>query len=204
MLLYLQYILKITKTCYLKVCSCRFKCVCLLICAHDKFNTFHLTEPPEDPIFYVQPLNITVQPINAVTRGAFSCAVFPSKNVQSINWYFAPAGSGSVEMPIEPMQISPDSNTMVRYSGGTSVLILDSVGMEQEGAYHCVVVTTTGSSVDSEVAHLTFSGENYTVELYAWKSSPIHWELTSHLGVLFMHDIRHYVCVSERKLVQEW
>ena len=68
-------------------------------------------------------------------------------------------------MPIEPMQISPDSNTMVRYSGGTSVLVLDSVGMEQEGAYHCEVMTTTGSSVDSEVAHLTFTGENYT----AWK-----------------------------------
>ena len=169
MLLSLYSILKITKTCYLKVCSCRFKCVCLLICAHDKFNTFHLTEPPKDPIFYVQPLNITVQPINTVTRGAFSCAVFPSNNVQSINWYFEPAGSGSaqgsVEMPIEPMQISPDSNTMVRYSGGTSVLVLDSVGMEQEGAYHCEVVTTTGSSVDSEIAHLTFNGENYT----AWK-----------------------------------
>ena len=106
-------------------------------------------------------------------------------------------------MPIEPMQISQDSNTMMGYSGGTSVLVLDSVGMEQEGAYHCVAVMITGSSVDSEVAHLTFSGENYTVELYAWKSSPIHWELTSHLGFLFMRSAaQHYVC--ERKLVQEW
>ena len=105
-----------------------------------------------DIMFIAQPLNITVQPINGVTRGAFSCSVFPDDDVQTITWYY---GQG---LNITSVNIG-DPNVMVGSKSGTSVLVLENVGMEQQGFYHCEVITSSDNLVGNS-AYLTFDGES--------------------------------------------
>jgi hypothetical protein len=93
------------------------------------------------PEFVIQPLNITVQSINNVTRGAFSCGVYPSSPVQSIAWYFDP-GSGA--SPVSSTS-DPDVRTLPQ-TGGTSVLVLENVGPERVGSYHCRVTLDAGEN----------------------------------------------------------
>ena len=104
-----------------------------------------------DTMFIAQPLNITVQPINGVTRGAFSCSVFPDDDVQTITWYYGQGVITSVNVD--------DPNVMVESAGGTSVLVLENVGMERQGFYHCQVMTSSGNLV-SNSAYLTFDGKS--------------------------------------------
>ena len=103
-------------------------------------------------MFIAQPLNITVQPIDGVMRGAFSCSVFPDDDVQTITWYY---GQG---MNITSVNID-DPNVMVGSEGGTSVLVLENVGMERQGFYHCKVMMSSGNLV-SNSAYLTFDGKS--------------------------------------------
>ena len=103
-------------------------------------------------MFIVQPLNITVQPINGVMRGAFSCSVFPDNDVQTITWYYGQGGN------MTSVNIS-DPNVMVKSEGGTSVLVLENVGMEQQGFYHCKVMRSS-NNLASDSAYLTFNGKS--------------------------------------------
>ena len=120
-------------------------------------NSIHLclcTYPGSpDTMFTVQPLNITVQPINNVMRGAFSCSVFPDDDVQTITWYYRQG------MNITTVNIS-DPNVMVGSEGGTSVLVLENVGMEQQGFYHCQVMTMRSGNLVSNSAYLAFDGKS--------------------------------------------
>ena len=113
--------------------------------------------PPPELMISVQPLNITVQPINGITRGAFSCAVNPSDAALAISWYFD-ARSG------EPMPVDiNDQDVMVQFTNGTSVLVLDNVSMEREGIYHCeAVVVGSNNPLSSEPAYLEFIGEIFS------------------------------------------
>ena len=112
------------------------------------------------PEFVIQPLNITVQSINNVTRGAFSCGVYPSSPVQSIAWYFDP-GSGA-----SPVSTSdPDVRTLPQ-TGGTSVLVLENVGPERAGSYHCQVTLDAGENpLVSGEGFLVVNGEFATIQL---------------------------------------
>ena len=105
-----------------------------------------------DTMFISQPLNITVQPIDGVIRGAFSCSVFPDDDVQTITWYY---GQG---VTITSVNVD-DPNVMVGSEGGTSVLVLENVGMDRQGFYHCKVMTSSDNLV-SYSAYLTFDGES--------------------------------------------
>ena len=110
--------------------------------------------------FVIQPLNITVRSINGVTRGAFSCGVYPGNGVESISWYFdSDPGSG------EPALVDVnDPDVMVRSTGGTSVLVLDSVGMEQIGWYHCEVeLTGSATPLRSSSAYLQYDNGGYNM-----------------------------------------
>ena len=108
-----------------------------------------------DIMFIAQPLNVTVQPINGVTRGAFSCSVFPDDDVQTITWYYYGQGLNITSVNID------DPNVMVGSKSGTSVLVLENVGMEQQGFYHCEVITSSDNLVGNS-AYLTFDGEYAT------------------------------------------
>ena len=52
-----------------------------------------------------------------------------------------------------------DTDVMVESAGGTSVLVLDNVGMDQEGSYHCEALLVDGSTVTSSTATLEINGE---------------------------------------------
>lgn len=119
------------------------------------FLTLMHTGSSPDPAFIVQPLNITVQPINGVMRGAFSCSVFPADDVQSITWY-----SGTTPLS------NSDPDVVVESAGGISVLVLDSVGMEQEGPYHCEVVMNSGNDLVSETAYLQYNGQYIVIYVH--------------------------------------
>lgn len=119
-------------------------------------SLFHFSESQPQPVFVIQPLNTTVQPINGVMRGAFSCGVYPSNRVESISWYFdSDVGSG------EPAPVdSNNANVTVLSAGGTSVLVLDNVGMEQMGGYHCeVALTGSATPLISARGYLQYIGE---------------------------------------------
>ena len=64
-------------------------------------------------------------------------------------------------MPLEPMSLDPSNpNVMVETTAGTSILVLDGVGLEQEGGYHCEVVLEGGAGVMvSNTGSLTYSSE---------------------------------------------
>ena len=89
-------------------------------------------------------------------RGAFSCGVYPSNVVESISWYFdSAAGLGEAA----PVDVN-DPDVMVLSTGGTSVLVLDSVGTEQIGWYHCGIAWTGSDTLlNSSHAYLQYNGE---------------------------------------------
>ena len=124
-----------------------------------------LKGPSSDPEFIVPPSNIVVQSINGVMRGAFSCSVSPGADVQSITWFFE---SAIVNQDPTPVNIS-DPNVLVESAGGTSVLVLDNVGMGQDGFYHCEAQLKGGTTLNSTTATLEFSGEcAFTCLLQLW------------------------------------
>ena len=113
------------------------------------------------PGFVVQPINITVQPINGVMRGAFSCSVSPGNTVQMVTWIFEPANSmQNGTGPTEPVKLDSSSpNVTIGFGGGAGVLILDGVEAEQEGGYFCRATLSDGSNLTSSTAYLTFDSE---------------------------------------------
>jgi hypothetical protein len=110
---------------------------------------------PTNPMFIAEPLNITVQPINGVTRGAFSCVVSPSDTVQSVAWFFQ-SGTG------DPMAVEPAEAAQT--TGGTSVLVLDGVDSEREGFYHCLATLDNGGTLPSRAASLELSETTSNME----------------------------------------
>ena len=117
------------------------------------------------PEFVIQTLNITVRSINNVTRGAFSCGVYPSSPVQSITWYFNPGNGAS------PVSTSdPDVRTLTQT--GTSVLVLENVGPERDGSYHYQVTLDAGESpLISGEGFLVVNGEFATIQLMQYQHS---------------------------------
>ena len=76
--------------------------------------------------------------------------MYPSNSVESITWYYQ---SGVLEAI--PVNIS-DPDIMIESLGGTSVLVLDNVSMEDEGAYYCIV---NSNELISGRGYLIYSGE---------------------------------------------
>ena len=108
------------------------------------------------PVFVAEPINITVQPINEVTRGAFSCIVYSGNTVQSIIWYFQPDSGMGGRVAVDLR----NGDVLVQTVGGVSVLVLENVGTEREGMYQCeATVEGVASPLISQTAHLTFSSE---------------------------------------------
>ena len=84
----------------------------------------------------------------------------PGSEVQSIMWLFNSANPDLTSMPVN---IS-DPDVLVESAGGTSVLVLDNVGVDRQGIYHCEALLTNGSTIVSDTANLVYSGEFDMIE----------------------------------------
>ena len=83
--------------------------------------------------------------------------MYPAARVQSIIWYF---DSGTGAIPVS----TSDTNVRTMSETGTSVLVLDNVGLGREGSYHCQVTLDGGEGpLISEDGFLVLNGEFVTL-----------------------------------------
>ena len=91
--------------------------------------------------------------------------MYPSSPVQSITWYFNPGSEASLVNTSDP-----DVRTLTQT--GTSVLVLENVGPERDGSYHCqVTLDAGGNPLISGEGFLVVNGEfaTHAIPLYCSK-----------------------------------
>ena len=106
-------------------------------------------------MFVAEPLDIIVQQIKGITRGAFSCIVYPGNTVQSVAWYFRSDSGTGERVLVDP---AADSDVMIETVGGVSVLVVQEVMVGREGGYHCET-DIGGSILVSREGQLVLNGE---------------------------------------------
>ena len=126
--------------------------------------------PPPVPTYRIEPVNITARPTSGgSTRAAFSCSMAPDENLATIQWFFEPMEFGSgmgLSMMVESGFLTNGTTGVANVtiaSGladpGTSILVLDGVGNDQEGFYSCVATFSDGRMINSSSGALIYNGE---------------------------------------------
>ena len=132
-------------------------------------------------------MNITARPTSGGSaRAAFSCSITPDENLSTIQWFFEPMEFGSrmgPSMMVDPGFLTSGTMGVTIVSGladsGTSILVLDGVGNEQEGFYSCVATFSDGRMINSTSGALIYNGEKL-----GWVVIPQSSSLHSHFSFL--------------------
>lgn len=115
-------------------------------------------------------MNITARPTSGGSaRAAFSCSITPDENLTTIQWFFEPmefdSGMGPSVM-VEPGFLTSGTVGVANVTvvggladPGTSILVLDGVGNDQEGFYSCVATFSDGRMINSTRGALIYNGE---------------------------------------------
>ena len=117
-------------------------------------------------------MNITARPTSGGSaRAAFSCSITPDENLTTIQWFFEPMEFGSgmgPSMMVEPGFLTSGTVGVANVTvvggladPGTSILVLDGVGNDQEGFYSCVATFSDGRMINSTRGALIYNGEKF-------------------------------------------